>query len=159
MGRHGYRNRTWGYSLKHINSNAEEVGPWVARNVFGSWTGCPAIGLEHDGRMIAGVLYENWNRRSIVCHVAVQGLLTPAYLAAIFHYPFVYLGCEKIIAPVSEGNLESIRFISKLGFQEEARLLDAHPEGSLLIFTMSRQSCRFLGERYGQRFTISPEAA
>lgn len=136
--------------MKRINSNAAEVGPWVAEQIDGAWKGSPAIGLESGARMIAGVLYENWNRRSIVCHIAIQGLLTRAYLAAIFHYPFVYLGCSKIIAPVAESNAKSIQFVRKLGFQEEARILDAHPDGSILVFTMTRDQCRFIGERYGQ---------
>ena len=109
--------------------------------------------------MIAGVLYENWNRRSVICHISVQGLMTPAYLAAIFHYPFVYLGCDKIIAPISEANAESIEFVTNLGFQEEARLLGAHPDGSLLLYTMERQKCRFIGERYGKRLTCSARTA
>ena len=109
--------------------------------------------------MIAGVLYENWNRRSVTCHIAIQGLITPTYLAAIFHYPFVYLGCDKIIAPISEANAESIEFVSNLGFQEEARLLDAHPDGSLLLYTMERQKCRFIGDRYGQRLAASTATA
>lgn len=138
-----------------IRSDPEVVGPWVAKRIFGPWTGCPALGLERGGALVAGVLYENWNRRSVTCHIAVQGLMTPAYLAAIFHYPFVYLGCDKILAPVAESNAESIKFVKKLGFQEEARILDAHPDGSLLIFTMTRQDCRFIGERYGQRLAVT----
>ena len=141
--------------MSRIVSNAEQVGPWVAKKIFGPWTGCPAIGLERDGRMVAGVLYENWNRRSVTCHIAIEGLMTPAYLGAIFHYPFVHLGCEKIIAPIAEGNEESIRFVTNLGFTEEARLLDAHPDGALILFTMERNACRYLGERYGKRFSVA----
>ena len=140
--------------MRRINSCAEEVGPWVAKKIFGPWRGDPAIGLHAtDGAMVAGVIYENWNRRSVTCHIAVEGLLTPAYLGAIFHYPFVHLGVEKIICPIAESNEESIRLCRKLGFQEEARILDAHPDGSLLLYTMSRDKCRFIGERYGKRFT------
>lgn len=145
--------------MTRINSNAAEVGPWVAARMFSEWKGTPAIGLERGGNMVAGVIYENWNGRSVVGHIAVDGLMTPAYLAAIFHYPFVYLGCDKIIAPVSEGNAKSIRFLNKLGFQEEARLHDAHPDGSLLLFTMERQKCKFIGERYGQKLTITAATA
>ena len=140
--------------MTRINSNAAEVGPWVAARIFGSWNNTPAIGLERKGGMVAGVLYENWNRRSVVCHIVVEGLMTPAYLAAIFHYPFIYLGCGKIIAPVSEGNDKSISFVKNLGFLEEARLHDADPDGSLLLFTMERNKCRFIGERYEKRLTI-----
>ena len=145
--------------MTRINSCAAEVGPWVARKIFGPWNGSPAIGLERHGEIVAGVIYENWNRRSVTCHIAVQGLMTPAYLGAIFHYPFIYLGCDKILAPVSEGNEESIRFVENLGFQEEARLHDAHPDGSLLIFTMTKAACRFIGERYGQRYTVAAARA
>ena len=145
--------------MTRINSNAAEVGPWVADRVFGEWKGDPAIGLERHEKMVAGVLYENWNRRSIVCHIAVDGLMTPAYLAAIFHYPFVYLGCDKIIVPVSEGNTDSIKFVKKLGFQEEARLHDAHPDGLLLLFTLERQKCKFIGERYARRINIKENCA
>ena len=145
--------------MTRIVSDAAEVGPWVAKKVFGAWNGSPAIGLSRWGEMVAGVIYENWNRRSVTCHIAVQGLMTPAYLAAIFHYPFVYLGCDKILAPVAESNAESIKFVKKLGFQEEARILDAHPDGSLLIYTMAKAACRFIGDRYGQRFSIAAASA
>ncbi len=151
MAGYGHRAGAWGDPVTRINSCAEEVGPWVAKKIFGPWTGAPAIGLERRGEMVAGVIYENWNRRSVTCHIAVQGLMTPAYLAAIFHYPFVHLGCDKIIAPISEGNAESIELVRNMGFREEARLHDAHPDGSLLLFTMARHKCRFIGERYASR--------
>lgn len=141
--------------MSRIVSRAEEVGPWVAKKIFGPWRGDPAIGLERGGEMVAGVIYENWNRRSVTCHIAVQGLLTPAYLAAIFHYPFVHLGCDKIIAPVAEGNAESIRFVRNLGFREEARITDAHPDGDLILFTMRRDKCRFIGERYAAKIRVA----
>ncbi len=76
--------------------------------------------------------------------------MTPAYLAAIFHYPFVHCGASKIIAPVAESNDESIKFVTKLGFRLEHRLLDAHPDGSILLYSMKRDQCRFIGERYGK---------
>ena len=145
--------------MTRINSCAAEVGPWVAKKIFGPWNGVPAIGLERRGELVAGVMYENWNRRSVTCHIAVQGLMTPAYLWAIFHYPFVHLGCDTIIAPVSEGNEESIRFVKNLGFQEQARLPDAHPDGSLLIYMMWRKDCRFIGARYGKRLAVAAASA
>lgn len=142
-----------------IISKPEIVGPWVAKKIFGPWNGSPAIGLQRMGEMVAGVIYENWNRRSITCHIAVEGLMTPTYLAAIFHYPFVHLGCEKIICPVSEGNKESIRLVTKMGFTREATLGDAHPDGDLYLYTMKSADCRFTGERYGKRLAITAACA
>lgn len=137
--------------MKAIVSNSEECGRWVAKKIFGTWKGDPTIGLTSDGEMVAGVIYENWNGKSITCHIAVQGLMTPKYLAAIFHYPFVHLGCDTIICTVAESNEESIRLAKKLGFQEHARLPEAHPDGAVLIFMLYRRDCRFIGERYGKR--------
>ena len=136
-----------------ITSDKLIVGPWVAREICGSFhpEDSQAIGLDRGGKIVAGVIYEQWNRRSIVCHIAVRGLLTPTYLAAIFHYPFVHLGVSKIIAPIGETNRTSVRFVEKLGFKLEARLLDASPDGSLLLYTMGREACRYLGDRYGKK--------
>ncbi len=126
------------------------VGEWVSAKLGTpcNFEGCEAIGLRLGERIVAGVIYENWNGASCVCHIAIDGPLTPAYMAAIFHYPFTYGGLRKIIAPVSEGNHKSVRFVTKLGFKPEAQILDASPEGSILLYTMRRDECRFLGERY-----------
>ena len=142
-----------------IVSNKDRVAPWVAKKLFARFNADEAIGLERHGEMVAGVVYENWNGASFVCHIVVEGLLTPAYLAAIFHYPFVHCGAEKIICPVAESNEDSIRFCKKLGFREEARLLDAHPDGSLLLLTIKPEACRFIGEKYGQKLTIAAARA
>lgn len=138
-----------------IVTGKERVAPWVAKKLFARFNADEAIGLERRGEMVAGVVYENWNGASFVCHIVVEGLLTPAYLAAIFHYPFVHCGASKMIAPVAESNEDSIRFVKKLGFREEARLLDAHPDGSLLLFTMKSAECRFIGQRYQERLGAS----
>jgi hypothetical protein len=137
----------------------ERVAPWVAKKLFARMSADAAIGLERDGEMIAGVVYENWNGASFVCHIAVEGLMTPAYLGAIFHYPFVHCGATKIFAPVAESNAECVKFVKNLGFRLEHRLLDAHPDGSILLYSMKPDQCRFIGEKYGQEFTSSAAAA
>lgn len=142
-----------------IVSSKERVGDWVAKKLFARFNADEAIGFERAGEMVAGVVYESWNGASFVCHIVIEGLVTPAYLAAIFHYPFIHCGAEKIIAPVAESNEDSIRFVEKLGFRLEAKLLSAHPDGSLLLYTMSREQCRFIEERYGQKLSISAASA
>ena len=93
-------------------------------------------------------------QEGVIASSAVEGLMTPAYLAAIFHYPFVHCGASLIIAPVAESNEESIRLVKKMGFTREATLSDAHPDGSILLYTMSRKACRYIGERYGNRLKL-----
>ena len=143
--------------MSRITTERSRVVPWVSRKVsIAIDASAPAgVGLERDGELVAGVIYTGWNGRSLICHVAVQGLLTPAYMAAIFHYPFIHCGADKIIAPVVETNAESRRFVQKLGFVEEARIADAHPDGAIIIYTMQRAACRFIGERYGARLQVA----
>ena len=155
--------------MTRIESGAHVVA-WVAKRLRGQFAPtAEGIGLYKDG-LVAGVIYENWNHRSVTCHIAIEGRMTPAYLASIFHYPFRFLGVDKIICPVSEGNDESKALVENMGFEEETRIKDAHPEGDLVIYTMTLDQCRFVGERYerrlivkgspnGQRFSESAAAA
>lgn len=140
--------------------NGARVGSWVAKRIRGGYfeERSQAIGLERNGELVAGVIYENWNHKSIWCHIAIEGKMTPAYLAAIFHYPFDTAQVDKIIVPVGSDNEESIRLVKKMGFAEEARIKDARPEGDLILYTLTREACRFLGERYGKRQSICASA-
>ena len=129
-----------------------EVGLWVANKIKGTYhAGDNAIGLLKDGKIIAGVLYENYNGRSIVVHIGVEGVLTRSFLGAIFDYPFNVCNVNKLIATITSTNTKSIKLTSHLGFTQEGRLLDATPEGDLIIYTLKKSDCRFLGERYGKK--------
>ncbi len=132
--------------------NGDEVGKWVAARIRGSFhPGSVAIGLERDGELVAGVLYEHWNGKSIVAHMAASGRLTPAYVAAIFDYAYNICGVQKVILPVASQNLKSGKFVRKLGFREEARIKDASPEGDIILYTLEKQDCRYLASRYRDR--------
>lgn len=141
------------------NQRNGRVGSWVQKKLFSRFNSDEAIGLERDGAIVAGVVYDRW-WAAFVCHIVVEDkIMTPGYLRAIFHYPFVYCGAPKIIAPVEHGNEESVRFVTKLGFREEARILDACPDGSVLLYTMGARDCRFIGEKHGQRWRQSAARA
>ena len=140
-----------GWNIK----SGPEVGEWVCSQTGGGYheARSNALGLERDGEIVAGVVYENWNGRSVVCHIAISGRMTPAYLAAIYDYPFNVCGVDKIIVPVSSGNSKALRLVGKMGFTEEARIHNADTDGDIVFLTMARESCRFLGRRYGQKVT------
>jgi len=137
-----------------------EIGQWVAAKNTQMYfeDNSQAIGLEKNGKIVAGVIYEDWNKQSIMCHIAITGSLTTTYLAKIFDYPFRQLGVHKIIAPVASINSDCIGLVTNMGFKEEAKIKDAHPSGDIVIFTMTKQECRFLGEKYGKKLTITTTA-
>jgi len=136
----------------HITSGPD-VGEWVCQHTGGGYHAerSNALGLKKGDELVCGVVYENWNGRSIVCHIAFLDRLTPTYLAAVFDYPFNVCGVDKIIAPVSSGNVKALKLVSNMGFTEEARLKDADTNGDIVFLTMTRDACRFLGHRYGQK--------
>lgn len=128
------------------------VGAWVAgvlgRGYFAERS--EAIGLARDD-IEAGVIYEDWSGRSVVCHIAVAGRLTSRYVAAIFDYPFRVCGVEKIIAPVLSGNAKALRLVKNMGFVEEARL--RFSDEDVCVMTMNRDQCRFLEAKYVEKVT------
>ena len=132
-----------------------DAGMWAAEQIgtfFVPGTE-EAIGLKRHGTFVAGVIYEDWNGKSIVCHIAITGRMTPDYLWAIFDYPFNVCGAHKIIAPICADNDRCIKMVTNMGFREEARLAEASPRGDILLFTLLKTNCRFLKERHGKKET------
>lgn len=129
------------------------VGPWVCDRTGGTYTEGTTIGLEKDGALVAGVLYDHYNGASIAMHVAAVGKrwMTREFLHFCFWYPFKQLKVKKVIGMVPSSNEQAMRFDKHLGFREEARVKDAHPEGDLVILTMTEKDCRFLRGSYGKQ--------
>lgn len=142
-----------GWNINH----KPHAGHWAAHAMGGVFS--PAtqtcIGLYKDDVIRAGVIFENWNGRSLVAHMAVNGRITRRYLFVIFDYAFNRADVEKVILPVQSTNAQSIKFVLNLGFQEEAKIRDAAPGGDILLFTLAKQNCRFLGEKYGKAVTAA----
>ena len=127
----------------------QRVVEWVAKqtNEFGNFGAAVGIGLEKDGRFVAGVVFNDYNGSNICMHVASDGSrhwLTREYLWFVFHYAFEQANVKRITGLVGESNEAAIRFDTHIGFSEEARLKDAHPDGDLIVFCMRKEDCRWL---------------
>ena len=135
-----------------ITTDKDLVGPWIAQELDMVWTpqNSTAIGWVEESELVAGVWYEDYNGKSVTCHIVLKKPINRKFLAIIFDYPFIQLGVSKIIGPVKSDNVKAIEFDKKLGFKEEARILDAFPNADLIFFVMNKDECRFLGERYGK---------
>lgn len=112
---------------------------------------CTAIGLERNGELIAGVVYDHYAFRSICIHVAAEGShwLNREFLKAAFGYPFNQLRVNKVIGLVDSANAAARRFDEHLGFQVEGVIRDAAKHGDLIFYSMTRAQCRWLGELHG----------
>jgi len=132
-----------------IVTDADIVGPWVAdRNGHDYLSGsCTALGWARHGVLVAGVLFNEYNGRSVQMHVASDGSrhwMTREFLRACFWYPFEQLGVRKIIGLVDSTNHDAQRFDEHLGFVRECVIKDAGKVEDLIVYSMTRQQCRFL---------------
>lgn len=114
--------------------------------------GYTAIGLERDGELIAGVLYEQHNGPNVMMHVASNGTrhwMTPAYMAACFKYPFLCLNVNRVTGLVRSDNQDAQRFDEALGFKHEGVLREAAADGTdLILYGMLKRECRYLDGKY-----------
>lgn len=114
--------------------------------------GYSAIGLERDGELIAGVLFEQHNGPNVMMHVASDGSrhwMTPAYMAACFKYPFLCLNVNRVSGLVRADNLDAQRFDEALGFNKEGVLREAASDGTdLVLYGMLKRECRYLDGKY-----------
>ena len=135
-----------------ITGQDQRVGPWVSKRIGGTYNGeGRTIGLEEDGELIAGVMVDAWNGASACMHVAGDGnWLNREFLFACFDYVFNQLGLNVVIGVVPGDNDKALRFDKHLGFREVARIPEGHPRGDLVILTMRKEECRFLGKDYGK---------
>jgi len=127
-----------------------EIGHWVATKMGGVLQpNSQSIGLVVDGKIVAGVIYEGWNQRSIVCHIAIEGRVTKGFMNAVCGYAFHTCGVHKVIGPIPSDNEKAIKNAIRIGFVEEARIKDAAPNGDIVLFTITKDRCRYLGEKHG----------
>lgn len=129
-----------GPHIGHWTAQRAETPFWEERH--------QALGLVKDGQIIAGVIYESFNGKSVLAHIAIEGRLTRYFLWAIFDYPYRICGVSKVICPVVVSNARSVRLVEHMGFTTEATLTDCHPEGDLRLYTLRREDCRFLEGPY-----------
>lgn len=129
------------------------VGPWVCARAGGRFDSlCTGIGLLEDGELIAGVLYNGCNGRSVSAHIAIDGQITREFLQRIFDYPFKQLRVNVIIGTVDSENLAARRFDEKLGFKLLSVIPDAGPKGDMCVYVMRAEDCRWLHlkDRHGE---------
>jgi RimJ/RimL family protein N-acetyltransferase len=113
-----------------------------------NWGNYSALGLLDDSELIAGVIYNHYNKPSICMHVgALPGRrwATREFLFAVFDYPFNQLGCARITALVPKKNIRARKFDKNIGFRFEGRMRKTLSDGDdMMIYGLLKQDCRWL---------------
>ena len=132
------------------------IGPhvvdWVAKRTgeHGNYGAAVGIGLHDHGKLVAGVVFNEFNGANMCMHVASdesKRWMNRELLWFVFHYAFEQAKVKRLTGIVAESNKAAIEFDKHIGFSEEARLKDAHPDGDLIVMVMHRSDCRWLQRR------------
>lgn len=133
-----------------LNLHFEPVFSFVQSSLGGlaKSEGMTAIGLERDGALVAGAVYEGFNGQNMWVHLAGlpgRSWLNREFLQAGFRYPFIQCGVHRLSGYVNASNTDARRFDEHVGFQEEARLRGAAPDGGdVIIYVMRKEDCRYV---------------
>lgn len=133
-------------SPSHIVIGSQVVD-WVVARIGPLSRPAVGIGLERNGILCAGIVFNEYNGANIFMQVASDGTrrwMSRELLRYVFHYAFIEAGVRRISGAVLTTNADARRFDEHIGFVEEARLKDAHPGGDLIIYCMTRAQCRWL---------------
>lgn len=138
--------------MKRIIFDKRKVGEFVCMVTHSTYSDADtaAIGIEEDGNLIAGFLYDNYNGANICLHVAsiAPGWITRKLISIVFDYPFNQLKVNRVTGLIGEKNVKAIDFANNLGAKLETRLKDAHEDGDLLVYVLFKEDCRFIRGRY-----------
>lgn len=105
------------------------------------------ISFTLGGKLLGGIIYNNYMVRSIHMHVLIldRRVVTRKNLFVCFHYPFDVLKCEKVFGVVPSTNQPALDFDLRCGFKETNRIEGAVPDGDLVVLSMTRNQCKWLG--------------
>lgn len=135
-----------------IFNDKERVGAWVAKQVeqTASWGSFYAMGIEHSGELVAGVVVNNYNGANATTHIAVTRPTRelPELLRHVCLYAFRQCGLKRLTGMVPESKPKVLAFDKHLGFEEEFVMPCAAADGgALIILVMWPDKCRWLGDR------------
>ena len=108
------------------------------------------IGVERGDALCAVAAYNIFSGSGCCAHIATDGSRAWAsrgILAALFAYPFIQCGLDRITLPISRKNIRSQILALKLGFSFEGRLARNHDGEDEILLGMLREECPWLHRR------------
>jgi RimJ/RimL family protein N-acetyltransferase len=114
---------------------------------FGPFT---TIGIADEaGKLIAGAVYHRWRKFDCELTFAASSprWCRKGIVRALFHYPFVQQGLQRMTLIIGRNNKRAIRLNTGLGFKIEGTVRRAYDGmNDALILGMLREECRWLKE-------------
>lgn len=129
----------------------EEVAIWVGKQLMrdaGAFIPCKAIGIEKNGKLTAGVVYNQY-QHGLLIEMSIASIdkswATRHNLKALFSYPFIQLNLKRVQALCSLKDEGVQMFLKRLGFtQEGSHPCAYHDGGDALSFGMLKHQCKWI---------------
>jgi RimJ/RimL family protein N-acetyltransferase len=129
----------------------EEVGKWVAAQLGmddEAFYPCTAIGIEKEGKLIAGVVYNNYQPELLI-EMSIASLdkrwATRHNIKAFFRYPFIQLGLERVQTLCKAADKGVVMFNKRLGFTPEGYHRKAfHGGHDAISWSMLKPECKWI---------------
>ena len=134
-----------------IFDDKARVGAWVAEQVdqFASWGDFYAMGVESQGQITAGIVFNDFNGANAATHIAVKKP-SKAFLELLQHagkYAFVACKLKRLTGLVPASKPKVLAFDKHLGWEEEFVMKSAAPDGGdLHVLVMWPERCKWLKE-------------
>lgn len=150
-----------GVPVRLITGLDAQVADWVATlqpHPVQSWGLFTAMGVARDDKIIAGVVYNHKEGRSIMATIAATdpNFCRKGVLRALFSYPFIQLDCSRITCLISDRNDRSIKLCKGLGFVYEGKIREHYSRReNLLVYGMLRRECRWLEAKHDKQEPIA----
>jgi len=115
--------------MQYVTNHPDVVADFAARFIPHCWRGfgqCAALGVVDDeGRLIAGVVYHNWDPDAGLIEISGAALtprwLTRETLRRMFEYPFepppVGLGLQMVVMRLPADNERLLSVLERYGFR------------------------------------------
>jgi RimJ/RimL family protein N-acetyltransferase len=138
--------------MKQIVINASDaVTSWVNNQLggaLGECNNCIGIGVTKDEKLIAGVVFNHFDKYDVAMTVASTDAswLSRGVLYVLFSYAFVDLGCVRVTALTKKKNKHARSFLEKLGFEQEGRLRRKFGKEDGIIYGMLKRDCKWIRE-------------
>jgi len=117
-----------------VFDDKERVGSWVAEEVGQrtSWGSFYAMGAEVNGKLVSGIVFNNFNECNATAHIAISKpskLFLELLDHAVIEYAFGSCGLKRLTGLVAEDNSKALRLDKHIGFEEEGVMKQAGSEG------------------------------
>jgi hypothetical protein len=122
--------------------------------------------LEPDGKLIAGMVYHNWDVDAGVIEMSGAALpgkqwLTRETIRHMYRYPFLGIGCQMVLMRVSDQDQRLLRQLAALNyaFTRIPRLLGRDHDAIICTLTREAWDSGKIHQRLRQQLSAYEEAA